>query len=518
MAVHSILFCGDGAPGDVEDSSEPEFFRDLNLDQIVASLTAGRDAYALQPFFYHPLRELDAVIYRQEIFQDLEHPDTYELVTDFAGHTLVATWASRAGAMQSDDGLDHGHYHRARRFLNAAEEYCDAVTALAAGLREVTVDSRGLLGLREYLEGYIGSAAFTGLQAETRRLEEGFDAVVYCIVVTGNRVTVGHYSDEVDYSEQVTQAFARFQQAVVADEREARPEWKEEDFTALAILDLVSSLYPDLFAALDRFCREHADYLDPTVALVDREFQFYLAYLDYIRPLRQAGLALSYPRMSGEAKDEQALDTFDLALAAQLNAQGRRVVGNDLTLAGPERILVISGPNNGGKTTLARAFGQLHHLARLGCPVPGRDVQLFLCDQIFTHFEREEDIATLVGKLQDELNRLHADLDRATPASVVILNEVFNSTTAQDAQFLSRKILERISELDALGVCVTFLDELSTLNETTVSMVSQVVAHDPATRTHRVIRAPADGRAYARAIAEKYGLTYEQITTEQSTP
>ena len=187
------------------------------------------------------------------------------------------------------------------------------------------------------------------------------------------------------------------------------------------------------------------------------------------------------------------LDTFDLALAAQLVGEGGRVVCNDIMLTGSERILVISGPNNGGKTTMARTFGQLHYLSRLGCPVPGRDVRLFLCDQIFTHFEKEEDIATLSGKLQDELNRLHADLGRATPASVVVLNEVFNSTTALDAQFLSRKLLERVSELDALGVCVTFLDELSTLNHKTVSMVSQVVPHDPATRTHKVIRTPPTG-------------------------
>ena len=518
MAVHSILFVGEAIPGDIGESPEPVFFTNLNLDQIVASVTAGKDEYALRPFFYSPVKELDAVSYRQEVFQDLERPAVYELVAAFARQTLVAKFAYRTQEMQKEQGLDYGHYHRARWFLNAIEEYCDAVAALAAGLAEVTVGSRGLLGLRDYLERYVGSAAFSELQAETRRLEHALDAVKYCIVVKGGRVTVGRYSDEVDYSEQVRQTFERFQQGAVTDYRDVQPDWKEDDFAAVAVLHLVSKLYPDLCAALDSFCRQHAGYLDPTVALADREFQFYLAYLDYIRPLRQAGLTLSYPRMSAESKDEQVLDTFDLALAAKLLGEGSQVVCNDITLAGAERILVISGPNNGGKTTLARTVGQLHYLARLGCPVPGRDVHLFLCDQIFTHFEKEEDIATLAGKLQDELNRLHADLDRATPASVVILNEVFNSTTAADAQFLSRKILERVSELDALGVCVTFLEELSALNEKTVSMVSQVVPHDPATRTHKVIRIPADGRAYAHSIAEKYGLTYDRITAGRGTP
>jgi DNA mismatch repair protein MutS len=501
----SILFEPAGARTRGDKIEPPAFFRDLNLDQIVDAITAGREEYNLKPFFYTRVTNPDGIAYRHEVMRDLERDALFHSIKSFS--TQMHGMRVRLAASEKS----YYKYQKEALFLEAAEIYCDAVEKLLGDLREHASVSRGLLAFRTWLAEYAASDAFKTLTSEVKELKSELSAIRYAVLIKGSSITVRNYDSEPDYSAAVEATFAKFKQGAVQDYLVKFSDFSGMNHVEAMVLDRVALLNPKVFLALDDFCVGHKGFPDQTITDFDREIQFYVAWLEFAEKFERAGLRFCYPQVSDTCKNVISRDGFDLALAGKLVRENTSVVCNDFALSGSERIFVVSGPNQGGKTTFARTFGQLHYLASLGCPVPGTDAQLFLCDQLFTHFEREEDITTLRGKLEDDLVRIHHILQQATPNSVIIINEIFSSTTLKDAVHLGSKVIERIAQLDALCVCVTFLDELSSLNEKTVSMVAEVVPKNPALRTFKLNKRPADGLAYALAIAEKYRLTYERL-------
>jgi DNA mismatch repair protein MutS len=488
-----------------ETAQAPDFFDDLNLDQVVDAITAGKEEYNLKPFFYTSLHEADLIRYRQEVMQDLENSARFEVVKSFAEEMR----AMRQHLAQ----VDKLYYKQQKQswFLDAVDIYCDAVASLARSLSGLDLESRGFAGLREYLSSYSQSAAFTTLVQETKKVKADLASVQYCVLIKGDRFTVRNYASEADYSAQVENTFAKFKQAGVKDYRAKFPTEPEMNHIEAKVLEFVSQLYGEIFSELKNYCSRNNNYLDETVSAFDREVQFYMAYLEYMLRIKKAQLSFCYPQVSDRDKQIFAKETFDLALAQTIINEKSSIICNDFYLKGKERIFVVSGPNQGGKTTFARMFGQLQFLGALGCPVPGREARLFLFDKLLTHFEKEENIEDLRGKLEDDLIRIHAILEQAGPNSIVIINEIFTSTTANDALFLSKKVLQRLIELDSLSVCVTFIDELASLSEKTVSVASTVIPENPSVRTFKVIRKPTDGLAYAISIAEKYRVTYRDL-------
>lgn len=477
--------------------------RDLGLAGIVDAAASSPDSRAV---FLAPLRAPDAIRYRQEVMRDLEEAALRRAVEAF--RTELHAARVRLAGEQDAAGFPYG---RERAVLDGASRYVGAVSGLAAALARAGLASRGLASLERYLSRTVASAAFRSLAEGSRRTREHLGELSYTLLVEGRSVTVGPASGSGDLAGEIARLFGRFFQGP-APAAEARPSLpRDRSGVQAQILRRLAARYPEPFEELTAFAERHRDFVDPTLLRVDRELGFYLDYLAVIAPLRKAGLPFCYPAIGTREEGCICRSTFDLALGRQLVGSGRGVIPNDVEMRGDERIMVVTGPNQGGKTTYARTFGQLHFLAALGCPVPGSEARLAPFDLILTHFERGEAAQDLRGKLAEELTRVRDILEAATPESLVVLNETFSSTPLADALFLGGKLLGKLSQLDLREVFVTFADELSTFDAKTVSMVCTVDAEDPTIRTFKLLRRPADGAAHALAIARKHRVTYEQI-------
>ncbi len=498
MDYHSILYTRSPAPsGDSQAELPRDTVIDLNLGPVLESIVDGRDRDFLLSIYLNPPATKGEVRYRQEVFRDLEHEGLIGCAKRF--HRQI----ERVHRYLHLAARSPSQFYSRGWFFSAVAEYCDAVMCMFRSLRNASLKSRALRGLREQFTRYVKSDYFCSMRGKARDLAKPLDGVEYCLDIRGRTVEVRHFRGEPDYQKRVDSAFGDMSLEASGDyvstpARQSPTSWLDEK-----IAEAVAQFYPGIFNEVGRFCDRYRDFLAPIVVEFDRELQFYISYIDEMSRIADRGLEFSIPEVVNCGDEFWAQGMFDLALARVRTAEDEDVVTNDFHLGRGERILMITGANQGGKTTFARAFGQLHFFAALGCPVPATGARIKLCDTIFTHFEREEDLGRLRGKMDDDLLRIHDILERMTSDSLLIMNEIFTSATPMDELRLSRAILDQIIDKDALGVWVTFLTELSQIDASVVSMVAGVDPRDPSIRTFKIRRRTPDGMAYARSLAKK---------------
>jgi hypothetical protein len=188
------------------------------------------------------------------------------------------------------------------------------------------------------------------------------------------------------------------------------------------------------------------------------ETGFYIACLNLREPLTAKQEPFCFPEpVASSAQALSARGIYDISLSLSMDG---RVVGNEVT-GENKALIVITGANRGGKSTLLRAIGQAQLMMQCGMFVPAESFRANVCSGMFTHFKREEDAGMKSGKLDEELKRMSFIVDKATPYSVVLLNESFASTNEREGSEIARQIVYALLESGIKVFCVTHLFDLA---------------------------------------------------------
>ena len=237
--------------------------------------------------------------------------------------------------------------------------------------------------------------------------------------------------------------------------------------------------------------------------------RFYFIYISYMNFLKSDDIYFSIPELSKDF-NEESIESFDLALYYKLFKEHNKIVTNSYKITNDERMIIITGPNQGGKTTFTRQIGQLHYLLSLGLPLQGKYNKIHLVDNLYSFFKTEENLDNLDGKLKIELESVKKILSEASKNSLILFNEIFASTTKLDGLKIANLIMDEINNLGSMCVFVTFLTDLKSRKDV-ILMCSNVNKDNSAIRTFKITRTDNFDSAYPSSIQNKYGLTYQEI-------
>ncbi|WP_414733714.1 MutS-related protein [Acetobacterium carbinolicum] len=140
--------------------------------------------------------------------------------------------------------------------------------------------------------------------------------------------------------------------------------------------------------------------------------------------------------------------------------QDQKILTRDLGIEGildanRKDLLIVTGANQGGKTTFLRSLGQAQLMMQCGLFVPSKTFTASLCTGIFSHFTKDEDATMTSGKLDEELNHMSAIIDKIAPQALVLFNESFGSTNEREGSEIARQIVKALISKDIRVVFVT---------------------------------------------------------------
>lgn len=201
-----------------------------------------------------------------------------------------------------------------------------------------------------------------------------------------------------------------------------------------------------------------ADHVRDFFSMLRAELAFYVGCLNLHEQLVRKAEPTCMPVPA--AADERRLafrGLYDVALTLTVD---RRVVGNNAS-ADLKDLVIITGPNTGGKSTFLRSVGLAQLMMQSGMFVPAESFRASLCDGLFTHYKREEDVSMERGKFEEELRRMSEIVDHLATHSMLLLNESFAATNEREGSEIGRQIIAAVLEAGVRVFYVTHMYELA---------------------------------------------------------
>jgi len=192
--------------------------------------------------------------------------------------------------------------------------------------------------------------------------------------------------------------------------------------------------------------------------LLRTELAFYVGCLNLHGQLAQMGEPISFPLPTASSERRQSFnELYDICLALTMK---QKIVGNDVN-ADNKDLVIVTGANQGGKSTFLRSIGLAQLMVQCGMFVPAESFCSNICDGLFTHYKREEDATMKSGKLDEELSRMSDIVDHITSNPMLLFNESFAATNEREGSEIARQITCALLEKGMKIVFVTHLYEFA---------------------------------------------------------
>ena len=482
-------------PKDKEQNSQ-FFFLDLNLDQILERVTGdwGEDTRALYDEFPE---NSETEEYRRAIYKDIKDPEVYTAMTEYYGKIKERKLFAERGEKAYESLQTFAWY------LRETCSYIDAMESLKENLEKAPLSSEGMKGFLAFISDCLSGEEYNSLKEEALALRNE---------LAGFRVLITYEKEKITITDgKGSGAFEEFLEGCFPghDRTFTNPFLESEVFSNLEeeIVKLYRKKHKEFFKRLERFHKNHPGYMHVGIEELEQEMVYYLAYAKFQKKMEERGLCFCTPEHSEDKL--MATGLYDLALALVNMETGKEVVSNETYLGADERFFVLTGPNQGGKTTFARSLGQLVWFSKMGLDVPAETAHVPYYSNLWTHFSVEESTESGRGKLMDELERLKPIMEKDQKGAFVVINELFTTAANYDANIMGKRVLEHLININSRGIYVTHLIELASSYPEVVSIRANV--DKDLKQTYKIERSEASELTGTDRQAYKYGLTYEQL-------